>query len=292
MVAEAVVVNTQPQAQTIPTTVDELLAGDGAMVKQLTNECCRCFVCQPNIHWTLHPYWGEAVNFDDIPGATMWIQEEAAYCDRVWSFWAPGCRPTTYCTVEAAPPAGSGEVLAADGIEQDESTSGLTHKKSRSCGVTSIVGATHNGDIIRCPMCCCLPYMETYGKDGELYGTSRYLCDECLFVPKFGVYDASGTEIYRVRPDTCLGGICVRPRCGGAKGKCFRVPFLIRDPATLEQIEDATITDLWSGFKNECCTKKNIYAVKWPSKATKEMRGTLIGTTLLVDVALFEQEGK
>ena len=92
VVAEAVVVNTQPQAQTIPTTVDELLAGDGAMVKQLTNECCRCFVCQPNIHWTLHPYWGEAVNFDDIPGATMWIQEEAAYCDRVWSFWAPGCR--------------------------------------------------------------------------------------------------------------------------------------------------------------------------------------------------------
>ena len=35
--------------QAVPLTIDELLAGDGAMVKQLTDLCCRCVCCQPNI---------------------------------------------------------------------------------------------------------------------------------------------------------------------------------------------------------------------------------------------------
>lgn len=49
-VVEPNVVSKQPGgAQQMPTTIDELLAGDGAMVKQLTNECCRFLCCQPNI---------------------------------------------------------------------------------------------------------------------------------------------------------------------------------------------------------------------------------------------------
>ena len=82
------VVNTQPQAQTIPTTVDELLAGDGAMVKQLTNECCRCFVCQPNIHWTLHPYWGEAGYFRILRGSNeggIEDQVTGSHADAKWT---------------------------------------------------------------------------------------------------------------------------------------------------------------------------------------------------------------
>ena len=240
--------------------------------------------------WTLHPYWGEAVNFDDLPGATMWMQEDAAYLDRCCSCFAPGCRPTLYCTVEAPPPPGSGATLtnAANNVQQDEASSGLTHKKGRSCGWNSIVA--FNPVEVRCFMCCCLPYLKTYGRDGELLGTSRYLCDACLFVPKFGVYDAQGIEVYRVRPDTWFCGCCIRPRCGGPKGKCCRVPFLIRDPSTMEQIEDAAIVDLWAGFKNEFCTKKNIYALKWPSDTKREMRATLIGTTLLLDMAFYEQD--
>eukprot|EP00959_Pyramimonas_sp_CCMP1952_P005915 123926-Pyramimonas_sp.AAC.1 len=43
-------------APNIPVTMDRLLEGEGVMLKQLTSECCRCFCCQPNIHWTLTPY--------------------------------------------------------------------------------------------------------------------------------------------------------------------------------------------------------------------------------------------
>ena len=41
---------------------------------------------------------------------------------------------------------------------------------------------------------------------GQLIGKSRYLCDQFLCVPKFSVEDRNGTEIYRVRPETCVAG--------------------------------------------------------------------------------------
>ena len=43
-------VDKQPEhARQMPTNIEELLAGDGVMVKQLTTECCRPSICQPNI---------------------------------------------------------------------------------------------------------------------------------------------------------------------------------------------------------------------------------------------------
>ena len=89
------VVTAQPTtAQPMPTTVDDLLNGEGVMIRQLTSEFCRCLCCQPNIHWTVHPWWGQAVNFNDLPPATVWMQEDAGYFFRCCSCWAPGCRPT------------------------------------------------------------------------------------------------------------------------------------------------------------------------------------------------------
>ena len=47
---ETNVVDKQPEhARQMPTNIEELLAGDGVMVKQLTDECCRPSICQPNI---------------------------------------------------------------------------------------------------------------------------------------------------------------------------------------------------------------------------------------------------
>merc|ERR1712146_730020 len=56
----------------------------------------------------------------------------------------------------------------------------------------------------------------------------------CCFVPKYDVLDANGTPKYRLRPDTCVAGLCVQCRCDGKKGKCCRVPFVIRDPVSNE----------------------------------------------------------
>lgn len=78
-------------------------------------------------------------------------------------------------------------------------------------------------------------------------------------MPKFDIYDGNGKKKYRLRPDTCVGGCCVMCRCGGGAGggKCFRVPFIVRDPNTYEPVkgnsgkENAQATMLWSGWKNE-----------------------------------------
>lgn len=46
-------------------------------------------------------------------------------------------------------------------------------------------------------------------------------------------------------------------RCDGTGGKCCRIPFIVRDPNTFEPVkgnngeENAQVTELWSGWKNE-----------------------------------------
>merc|ERR1712070_682814 len=120
-------------------------------------------------------------------------------------------------------------------------------------------------------------------------GTSRYICDMCLFVPKYHVEDSSGTVQYYVRPDTCICGMCVACKCSGGKGaKCFRIPFYIRDPQTKAKLDapasnmgKAEMVDLWAGWKAECCTRRDLYELKFPKDATPELKMTLLGLTHL-----------
>mmetsp|Transcript_65460 Transcript_65460/g.206890 ORF Transcript_65460/g.206890 Transcript_65460/m.206890 type:complete len:147 (-) Transcript_65460:284-724(-) len=144
------------------------------------------------------------------------------------------------------------------------------------------------------PMCCFLPYLDTKDAQGNLLATTNYLCDECLCVPKFSVTRPTGDEMYRIRPDTCFMGMCVECKCDGAKGKCCRVPFYIRKPdPSMEKLDagEAVIVDLWAGFKNECCTRRNVYQIRFPKGAGVNEKAALMGSTLLVDLVLYEQEG-
>ena len=77
--------------------------------------------------------------------------------------------------------------------------------------------------------------------------------DECCFVPKFAVNDPSGKEILRARSDVCCGGCCVKCVFGQQGGRCCAIPFKLRDPATLEPVGDAELTELWAGMKKACC---------------------------------------
>ena len=138
----------------------------------------------------------------------------------------------------------------------------FTHEKARTNGVSCGLGDK------RCPCCYNLPYLETKDSNGKPLGHTEYVCDMCLFVPKFDVFDANGNKAYRIRPDTCVGGLCVMCRCGGNGGKCCRVPFIIRDPNTQEPLKAggyegsgesmAQITSLWTGLKR-CCLRKDAY---------------------------------
>lgn len=86
-------------------------------------------------------------------------------------------------------------------------------------------------------------------------------------------------------------------RCGGKKGKCCRVPYIIRDPATGKAItsnkegQKAEVTDLWSGLVNTCCNLRNVYHLSFPQGASEEEKMTLIGSTILIDVVSYERSG-
>ena len=79
--------------------------------------------------------------------------------------------------------------------------------------------ATHEKPLTLGACCCYVPYLETKDADGKVIGKTQYVCDWCIFVPKFDIFDGNGTKKYRLRPDTCVGGLCVMCRCGGKSGK-------------------------------------------------------------------------
>lgn len=290
-----------------PFTIDRLEDRNEVIIAQTTSQCCRTGCCQPSINWLV----AEGNNF--VPGtnpydldAVGWIHEESKFQGRCWSCCAPGCRGIKYVQHSGPPPVS----MMSENVEwcvcqYEETTKGLseeernsnvvaTHEKNQTCGVF----------CCSCPcLCngCGLPYLET--KDpitGSVLGKTQYVCDLCCFVPKYDLLDSSGKKIYRLRPDTCVAGLCVQCRCDGKKGKCFRVPYIVRNPDTNEPIVSGatlagkainTMIDvLWVGWKHELCTNKHAYHVSFPSNITPEEKTVLMGSTLLVDVTMFEQE--
>lgn len=214
----------------------------------------------------------------------MFIKEEAPYCGRCWSNAYPGARKTTYTVYEGE--SENGRVL-------------FRHEKDCTCSNCPLMMYSDGGPV-RCPWCCCLPYLDTKDAQGNLLGKSKYVCDMCIFIPKYDLFDCKGDHIYRLRSEVCCCGMCVKCRCceknsGGGKGKCFRVPFLIREPtAPFNPIGDGAITDLWAGSFHECCNNREMYAIKFPPNMNPQdadaIKKTLIGMTLLLDITINEQD--
>ena len=44
----------------------------------------------------------------------------------------------------------------------------MTHEKEWTCGTTQLIGWDDSGNGIRCPCCCCLPYLETKDANGTV----------------------------------------------------------------------------------------------------------------------------
>ena len=96
----------------------------------------------------------------------------------------------------------------------------------------------------------------------------------------------------------------MRCRCGGEKGRCLTMPWVIRHPETGEPLQSsksrnvkngenhfgddkAQVTSLWTGVKR-ACQKKQSYFVNFPEDADKNMRATLTGASLLIDMSFTE----
>ena len=113
---------------------------------------------------------------------------------------------------------------------------------------------TGEGDPLQCPCCCFLPSLETYVVDGSsrsLVGSSAYLCDEKLFVPKFMVSDYTGAPKYLIRPDTCCFDCCATCRFDPGNRRASRmmyIPFFVRPRSNRGRSQRPSATHSGAGF--------------------------------------------
>lgn len=257
--------------------LDEAVSGPGFILKQKNSECCRCCCCQPPMHWTTHDYAEELDPNYEAP-TKLTIIETSSWIGRTCSFCMPGHRQIRYNVYQG--------VVDPDQVNQE---SVMTIEKNCTCGSNIFLFATDGGQV-RLPCCFNLPYFTTKDQSGKVLGTTRYLCNPCIFVPKFSLSGSDNKVRYLMSPDTCCLGCCVRCRCGQKGAKCCSIPFLIRDVTTREKVDDAKIVDLWAGFKKECCTRQQMYQTKYPLNADTDLKATMLGSALLLDLVVFEQE--
>lgn len=152
-----------------------------------------------------------------------------------------------------------------------------------------------NGDPHDYPCCCFLPEFHAKTPDGNEFAMMKYTCDMFCLVPKFDYYE-NNQHIYRVTPPTCCGGCCVELECK-ARGCNLAMPFYFTTPEG-ERILDGQsddnraqipqITQVWAGWKKECCSTADNFVVKFPQGISPERKAGLLGLTLLIDLAWFE----
>lgn len=166
----------------------------------------------------------------------------------------------------------------------------------KPCGfpVVCIVGNPADARKMEFPCCCLLPELTTKRPDGLELSKSRYLCDCCLYVPKFA-YEEDDQVVYFVRPPTCCGGCCVACTCGR---KGCSVPFYFYDPETGERIKggddtsEPQIVKVWAGLKKECCSTADTFVIFYPRGCTSKRKAGLLGMTFLIDFTVFERQGE
>ena len=82
--------------------------------------------------------------------------------------------------------------------------------------------------------------------------------------------------------------------CDDGSRPCPRAPMFIRDPITRAKIGEkhhhAKVEETIEYTKKPptACNFRNTYAVKFPGEATPEMRHALLGSALLLNMALYE----
>jgi len=146
------------------------------------------------------------------------------------------------------------------------------------------------------PCCCLLPQLELVsGQDVPLGYTSKYICDQNIYVPKLAYYEKD-EMVYLVKPPTCCGGCCI-DCC--ANGCCKGFAFFFHDPVTMEPIGGAydspdtpQIRKVWAGLKKECCSTADTFVVQFPDDIDPIRKAGLVGLTFLIDFTVFERQNE
>merc|ERR1719336_2614472 len=183
----------QPPAQNITATAGEVKLGTsytealkertGLLVKQTMKGCC----CNVLNEFSIHEFNPDYSQYETPGAEIMFASESAGCCARCISHFAPGFRPTSFDVW-----GGAHSHKSQEGAVPPEDQMMLTHSKGCTNGVCCWI-AEGDGGPLRIPCCCFLPYFETYdAQNKQLIGRTNYVCDACLFVPKYEVMDANG----------------------------------------------------------------------------------------------------
>lgn len=138
--------------------------------------------------------------------------------------------------------------------------------------------------------CCCLPKLTAVTSTGQKLGTSKYICDMCVMVPKFGYYEED-QMVYYIAPETaCMGACPVRDGEG-------LPPFLFRDPTTKVPLGQGwgrpSIEKQGTKYeqRSQCPCGENTHndvVVVFPEGITPERKAGLLGMAFLIDAVCFE----
>lgn len=145
--------------------------------------------------------------------------------------------------------------------------------------------------------CCCLQEMNfTVQERVKKRYLGRIRENFFICVPRFTVFNASETPIYKIHMPTCLCGLCVNccaegnPCCG--KG-CCKVPFYIY-PAEQAQTDGmAPIGKIIKKPKNVCSeifTEANTFDVQFPPSASGTQKAIIAGSSIFLNALFFEED--
>ncbi|KAI2492002.1 phospholipid scramblase [Fragilaria crotonensis] len=142
--------------------------------------------------------------------------------------------------------------------------------------------------------CCC--YQEaTVTSGGQELGSMKEDCFLC--VPSFKIMAPDGNPIYMVHPPTCCCGCCVNgctegnPCCGRG---CCKVPFHVFPASQDETDGDAPyvgkILKAPKSISVEVFTEANAFDVTFPTGATPQEKGLLMGSAIFISANFFENQ--
>ena len=254
---------------------------DALLVKQTMRGCFQeCLGCDAKSEYKVAPFSSSQIDGISVSEQAMSVPdimyaiEESSCCCRVCN---PAGRNFQMLISEGGEPGGE-KVMFYD--------------KPLSCPAFFVI-QNDKGQQMDCPCCCCLPNLTLMSPDGNaLPYQSKTYCDATIFVPKFS-YHEGGEMVYKVMPETCCGGCCVACDCCSGKGLVY-IPFYFhdaKDAVVGGQYNDPNtpqIRKVWAGFKKECCSTADTFAVVFPQGSSPERKAGLLGLTFLMDFVYFE----
>mmetsp|Transcript_6732 Transcript_6732/g.12457 ORF Transcript_6732/g.12457 Transcript_6732/m.12457 type:complete len:242 (-) Transcript_6732:109-834(-) len=136
--------------------------------------------------------------------------------------------------------------------------------------------------------CCCKQEATIFSGEDDL-GEIRETWWWC--VPQFKVYDHNDEELYTIHPPTCCDGTCVD--CFSEGNPCPHGCCII--PCDIYAAHDTSETERIGRMakipKETFCdtyNETNYYEVEFPKGATPTQKGLLLGSSILINAAYFE----